>query len=172
MEQARRTRPPRIGRICRLPRHPAPTERGVDAASMSTKSSGPQIPSACRVAGLEAASRPALPPQLPSSRTKRRSVAVPATGTSELAEALGDNRSVVANERFCARDGRTPNAGARVTLWGKSRRSRRFSRRTPVGLEDFSAFSAATLKRARARAPSGSNNFGMHGFQPGACRDN
>ena len=47
-----------------------------------------------------------------------------------MAEALGDNRSVMANEPFCARDGRTPNAGARVTLWGKSRRSRRFGLET------------------------------------------
>ena len=72
-----------------------------------------------------------LPQQVPPSRTKRRSVAVPATGTSELAEALGENRSVMAVERFRARDGRTPNASARVALWGKSRASDRFSvRRT------------------------------------------
>ena len=44
-----------------------------------------------------------------------------------------------------------------------ARRSRRFSRRTPVGPEDFSVFSAATLTGAKARAPNGSKNFGMHG---------
>ena len=44
-----------------------------------------------------------------------------------------------------------------------ARRSRRFGRRTPGALEDFSVFSAATVKQAEARAPNGSNDFGMHG---------
>src|SRR6266545_3062331 len=47
-----------------------------------------------------------------------------------------------------------------------ARRSRRFNLSTPLRSGNFSVFPIPTPKRAEARAPTNTNNLGMHGVNP------